>query len=339
MNWLENRWYSDKPAPCWLLPFECIYRRLSRRISDKAKQDSWQAHIPVIVVGNISVGGTGKTPLAITLVSLFKQWGYKPGIISRGYKSSAPEYPYMIHQGSSPAEAGDEPYLLYHRCQCPVVIDPDRTSAARLMLQETDCDLIISDDGLQHYKLDRDVEIVVVDGQRGLGNNHCLPAGPLREGGERLESVDYIISNGPIIKPLETSNPKCFEMVLEPLQFQHCTDISETRALKAFDDQTVHGVAGIGNPDRFFKTLKQHAGVDVVPHAMPDHHKYSIEDISFKDDLPVIMTEKDAVKIKEIAGDEHWYLEVSAVLPDNFVSQLREKLETVKEHKGILKNG
>lgn len=339
MSWLEKRWYSNKPAPCWLLPLEKLYRFLANRQNIKAKQNSWSSPVPVVVVGNISIGGTGKTPLAVELISLFKEWGYRPGIVSRGYKSSAPSYPYMVNNQSSPEEAGDEPYLLYHRCNCPVVIAPDRTSAAKLLLDKTDCDLIISDDGLQHYRLGRDIEICVIDGERGLGNKHCLPAGPLREDRQRLLDVDFVVSNGASDNRLIQESIPCFGMHLEPRRFRSCVNKEQTLGIDAFTGRTVHALAGIGNPNRFFRTLEKYAGVNVIAHSMQDHQAYTEPDIHFQDDFPVLMTEKDAVKIKEIAGDEHWYLEVSAALPDNFTSQLREKLELVKEQKGNSNNG
>lgn len=339
MSWLEQRWYSGKPAPCWLLPLAKLYRFVAERQSRKAQEQSWSAPVPVIVVGNINIGGTGKTPLAIELIALFKEWGFSPGVVSRGYKSTAPAYPYLINDKSSPEEAGDEPYLLYHRCNCPVVIDPDRTAAARLLLQETHCDLIISDDGLQHHQLGRDIEIAVIDGERGLGNGHCLPAGPLRENAERLLSVDFVITNGRLVSELSIQPHSIYQMDLKPARFRHCADKNKLLELDAFKGQTVHALAGIGNPGRFFKTLETVAGVRVIRHPMRDHQAYTGQDLRFGDNHPVLMTEKDAVKIKDIAGEVHWYLEVSASLPDNFTSRLREKLETLKEHKGIVNNG
>ncbi|MGH1462232.1 MAG: tetraacyldisaccharide 4'-kinase [Neptuniibacter sp.] len=340
MSWLEKRWYSDKPAPFWLLPMERLYRYLAIKAARKSKQNSWQAPVPLIIVGNISVGGTGKTPLVVSLVALLRERGYKPGIISRGYKSTAPQYPYLLSDVSSAEDAGDEPYLLYKRCKCPVVIDPDRRAAAQLLLKETDCDLIISDDGLQHYRLQRDIEIVVVDGERGLGNEHCLPAGPLRETADRLKSVDYIVTNGPLCKPLIGIDTQLVQqMVLVPSRFVNCRNPEKELPVDVFKGQTVHALAGIGNPERFFNALQEYSSVEIIRHAKPDHCVYQSADICFDDELPVLMTEKDSVKIEDIAGDEHWYLEVSATLPDNFISQLQTKLETVKEHKGNLNNG
>lgn len=339
MSWLERRWYSEKNAPVWLYPLEKLYRILAAHKAKKDKQQVCSQHVPVIVVGNISVGGTGKTPLVLSLLSELKKQGFKPGIISRGYKSKAPEYPYHLNEKSTPEQAGDEPYLLYKRGGCPVVIDANRCSAAKLLLQKNECDLIISDDGLQHHQLGRDIEIVVIDGQRGLGNGHCIPAGPLRESAERLNSVDFIVSNGPLTRGLGSGNKAVSQMDLVTAQFVNCADPEQVAPIDYFKGQHVHAVAGIGNPERFFKTLENELGISIERHPMRDHSAYTREDVTFTDKHLVIMTEKDAVKVKEFANHDHWYLEVSARLPDNFMSQLINKLEQVKEHKGMKKNG
>ncbi len=331
MSWLERRWYSNQPVPRWLLPLEKLYSCLANKNSAQAKSKQWQSPVPVIVVGNISVGGTGKTPLVVYLIELLRAKGYRPGIVSRGYKSAAPEYPFMITSAATPEQAGDEPYMLYKRCRCPIVIDADRCAAAKLLLEETDCDLIISDDGLQHYRLGRDVEIAVIDGKRGIGNGHLLPAGPLREGQARFDSVDFIVRNGTADESLLAGKSNLYQMDLTPQRLVNCQKRSVSLDVEGLAGSTVHALAGIGNPKRFFSVLQEQAKVTVLPHAMPDHYKYQPEDLQFGDDLAIVMTEKDAVKVQAFASDSSWYLEVSAQLPDNFSSQLLEKLQTVQK--------
>ena len=198
MTWLEKRWYSTS-TPLLLLPFEWLFRLLVllRRLAFRlGLKPSYALPVPVIVVGNISVGGTGKTPLVVWLVSLLRKAGYHPGIVSRGYGGKAERWPQQVRPDSDPQTVGDEPVMLAQRCACPIVAAPDRVAAAKLLLKHTKCDLIITDDGLQHYRLKRDIEIVVVDGERRFGNGHCLPAGPLREPQSRLAEVDFVIANG-----------------------------------------------------------------------------------------------------------------------------------------------
>ncbi|WP_415896311.1 tetraacyldisaccharide 4'-kinase [Neptuniibacter sp. QD57_21] len=334
---LEGRWYSEKPAPCVLKPFSALYRFLAKRKKDADLQQAWVAPVPVIIVGNISVGGTGKTPLTISLVERLKLEGYKPGIISRGYKSKATQFPFDVTTAGSPELAGDEPFMLAQRCQCPVIIDPNRPSAARYLLDNYECDLIISDDGLQHYRLDRDIEIVVIDGERGLGNRVLMPAGPLREEPDRLRSVDLIVSNGCLqSKIAEAATVE--EMFLQPTALKNClTD--EELSLDALSGKQVHAVAGIGNPQRFFNTLEQELKVTVIPHAKPDHSFYTVEDFQFSDDYPVIMTEKDAVKVTEFAQSHCWYLQIKAQLAERFYAQLLDKLKIAIANKGKTQNG
>lgn len=337
MNWLERRWYADRPAPCYLKPLAALYRFLSQRKQRKDLKQQWCAPVPVIIVGNISVGGTGKTPFTTYLIPLLISQGYKPGIISRGYKSQAPHYPFDVSKAESPIEAGDEPYLLYKRCHCPVIIGSDRVAAAQYLLSHYDCDLIISDDGLQHYRLGRDIEISLIDARRGLGNGAIMPAGPLREGPDRLAQVDYVVVNGDgynLPFPVE----EVAVMQLVPSVFKSCTG-PETKSLNAFNNTSAHAVAGIGNPQRFFDLLKMQFSIKVIEHAKPDHYHYSEEDFRFDDNLPVLMTEKDAVKITEPALKNAWYLEVEAQLPEDFERQLLAKLADIYKQKGMKQNG
>jgi len=318
---IEQRWYSDAPVPWYLKCLEPVYRVLSAVDRRRKRAASWRAPVPVIVVGNITVGGTGKTPMVSWLVELLREAGYKPGIVSRGYKAKPPSFPWLVSTRDEPGVAGDEPLMLARRCQCPLVIDPDRSRAARLLLEKTDCDLIISDDGLQHLSLARDIELVILDGARGIGNGRCLPAGPLREPAERLRSVDFVISNG---EPRCTLPRTDFIMTLAPQRFH--TLAGEQLALSHFEGQTVDAVAGIGNPQRFFDTLS-HLDISVNGHAFADHHTYERQELLFSPQKPLLTTEKDAVKWQSLDLPDAAWLEIRAVLPDPFAQALLAKLK------------
>lgn len=323
----EKHWYSDAPPPWYLTLLEPLYCLLSARDRARKRARQWRAPVPVIVVGNITVGGTGKTPLVSWLVNTLRDAGYKPGIVSRGYKATPPSFPHKVLQDDTPAIAGDEPLMLAQRCRCPLVIDPDRTRAVKHLLDTENCDLIISDDGLQHLALGRDIEIVVVDGARGLGNGHCLPAGPLREPAERLATVDFVVSNGLLQHTLDKPSEV---MALQPQCFR--TLDGDQLPLTQFNGQRAYGVAGIGNPQRFFDSLTA-LGVDVEPHAFADHHKYSEQDLAFEPKLPLLTTEKDAVKWQALPLDNAAWLEIEAQLPDSFRQALLSKLKSLTQEK------
>jgi tetraacyldisaccharide 4'-kinase len=323
---IQQHWYG---APGWLrvlLPLEWIYRAVTsvRRWSFRiGVRRSEKIAVPVIVVGNITVGGTGKTPIVVALCAALKQAGYRPGIISRGYGAEPPHTPYAVTPQSNPLDAGDEPLLLALATTCPVVIAPDRVAAANYLLAantfpDQTCDVVISDDGLQHYRLQRDMEIAVIDGRRGLGNGHCLPVGPLREAASRLDSVDAVLVN---MAPSETSalRQPYQAFYLQPRAFVGLRDGREI-APSQWSERRVHAVAGIGNPGRFFDTLRT-LGLDVIEHPFPDHHPFSAADLSFGDRLPIVMTEKDAVKCVALAISA-WYLAVDAVLPDSLIEDI-----------------
>ncbi len=289
---------------------------------------SHTAGIPVIVVGNLTAGGSGKTPLALRIAEILREQGWKPGIVSRGYGGSARE-PREANIASDPAEVGDEPILLARRSGCPVWVAPGRVSACRaLRNQHPECDVIVTDDGLQHYALRRDVEVCVVDG-RGLGNGFLQPAGPLREPVSRLRSVDLVVVHGR--KALE--GIEGFAMSLEGDTLVRFTDARDRRSAQSFAGQRVHAVAGIGDPTRFFLHLARY-GLKVVPHPFPDHHPFSAGDFAFGDNDPVVMTEKDAVKCKRIVQDSpqtpFWVLPVSATVDPAFERRLLEKLRGPK---------
>jgi tetraacyldisaccharide 4'-kinase len=284
--------------------------------------------IPVIVVGNLTVGGSGKTPLVIWIAEFLKSKGWSPAIISRGYGAKAEgkmRTPRAATVASDAAEVGDEPIVLARRSGCPVWIGPDRVQvAAVLRAAHPDVDVLVLDDGLQHYRLRRDIEIAVVDA-RGLGNGFMLPAGPLREPRLRLRTVNAVVAHG-------DSPVKDFSMSLAGEEVHRMTDARERRSLKAFAGQKVHGAAGIGDPNRFFVHLGR-AGVKVIPHPFPDHHPFTARDLDFGDGLPVILTEKDAVKLRSAARPEWWVLPVSARLDPGFGAWLVRKLDECRRSK------
>ncbi|MBX9705808.1 MAG: tetraacyldisaccharide 4'-kinase, partial [Gammaproteobacteria bacterium] len=274
-------------------------------------------------VGNITIGGTGKTPLVIALVELLKAHGYHPGIISRGYvpRRSASTKPVPVTARSNPAEVGDETVLLANRTRCPLVVCANRILAAkRLLADHPECDIIISDDGLQHYALARDIEIAVLDGKRRLGNGFLLPAGALRELPSRLATVDFVVVNN--------SQPQSdeYKMTIESGNAYNLLHPEQQQALTAFAGQALHAVAGIGNPDTFFALL-QAQQLKIIAHAYPDHHHYSHDDLVFDDRLPVIMTEKDAVKCQALINERYWCLPITATLNSEFTEKLLAKVK------------
>ena len=276
-----------------------------------------RAGIPVVAIGNLTVGGSGKTPLAIHVAELLKARGWSPAIVSRGYGGTA-RAPRAVSLASDPAEVGDEPVLMARRAGCPVWVGADRAAVAvRLREEHPDCDVIVLDDGLQHYGLRRDLEIAVVDA-RAFGNGFMLPAGPLREPRTRLWSVDAVVAHG-------THAVKGYAMRLEGDEAHRATDARERRKLQSFAGERVHAVAGIGDPNRFFQHLST-LGLKLVPHPFPDHHPFRERDLEFGDGAPVLMTEKDAVKCKRFARPQHWVLPVRAVPDPAFDEWLLRRL-------------
>jgi tetraacyldisaccharide 4'-kinase len=330
---LQRRWYG-RPGWLWLLlPLELLYRliiMLRRFAYRRGLLASWRASVPVLVVGNIAVGGTGKTPVVIALCAELRKLGFSPGIISRGYGANPPSFPYLVTADSAVAASGDEPLLLARRTGCPVVIAPDRSAAARHLLQQHPCDILISDDGLQHYALARDIEWIVLDGARGIGNRHCLPVGPLREPKRRLNDAAALLINRTALPEtaetvVEPVAPR-FEFSLRPGAMVHLATGREVDAAQwCAAHPRVHAVAGIGNPQRFFATLRE-LGCAPVEHAFADHHAFGAQDLRFAEPLPVAMTEKDAVKCAAlVAGDaaaDIWFLRVDAALPDSLVASI-----------------
>jgi len=319
---MHKLWYGDHPFSYFVVPVSWLYRLIItiRRLAFAAGIfPISHLSVPVIVVGNITVGGTGKTPLVIWLANFLKSQGYFPGIISRGYGGMASSWPQQVCPDSDPAMVGDEPVMIARRTGCPLAVSPKRVSAAEDLIDKQQCNVIISDDGLQHLALGRDIEIAVVDSELRYGNERCLPAGPLREPLSRLNNVDLIVSNG---KPAQGE----FAMSLKTKGLLPVQGDGRYMTLEEFRGKTVHAIAGIGNPARFFRLLRHH-DIKVLEHPFPDHYVYSREDISFDDDYPIVMTEKDAVKCSQIGCEKHWYLQVDVELNDIFKHRINTLLK------------
>ena len=300
-----------------MLPLSAIYAAISgiRRFAyARHLARATRLSCPVVVVGNLSVGGTGKTPLVCWLAGQLIELGFRPGVVSRGYGGSS-RAARLVQAADDSNKVGDEAILLARRSRVPVATGRNRPAAAQLLIN-AGCDIIVSDDGLQHYALQRDCEIIVIDGDRRFGNGRLLPAGPLRETPARLERADAVVINGG-----DAENDGAMRMRLlatSAIAMKYGTP----KPLREFSGQPVHAVAAIGNPQRFFSMLRA-VGISVVEHALPDHAKLGIDDISFPDDLPVLMTEKDAVKCRDIAGPHHWYVPVSVAFAAGDAEKLR----------------
>jgi tetraacyldisaccharide 4'-kinase len=313
------RHWNHRGLLAWLLwPASLVFGLLVflRRLFTRGRR----VGIPVIVVGNITVGGSGKTPLVLALCELLKARGWKPAIVSRGYGARI-ETPRAATLADEAEAVGDEPIVLARRSGCPVWVGADRVAVIQaLRAVHPEVDVVVLDDGLQHYRLRRDLEIAVLDA-RGLGNGFLLPAGPLREPARRLRSVHAVVSHG---APLEG-----FAMSLEGAELHRMTDARDRRPASAFAGQKVHAVAGIGDPNRFFLHLGR-LGLKVLPHPFPDHHAFSPRELDFGDDAPVLMTEKDAVKLRRAARPNWWVLPVSAKLDKAFAAWLSERLDELR---------
>lgn len=319
-------WYQGHPALSLLAPLEALYRHVAqrRRHAFKAGDPApWKAPVPVVVVGNITVGGTGKTPMILWLIKHCHQAGLRVGVISRGYGARPPNFPWLVSSSDSAEVSGDEPLLIVQRSGVPLAIDPDRPKAAQALLAAHELDLILCDDGLQHYRLGRDLELVLIDATRGLGNRRCLPAGPLREPPERLREVDAVLYNG---QTGDSANG--YGMIVKPTGLINLLS-GERVGLGHFPaGQVMHAVAGIGNPQRFFSTLEA-LNWRPTEHAFADHATYSAASLAFTPALPVVMTEKDAVKCRSFAQAHWWYLVVDAQPSPAFATWLDARLATL----------
>lgn len=338
-NIIEHIWYGRVarywPAVILLWPLSLLFRALAASRQFFLIRQQKKLPIPIIVVGNISVGGTGKTPLLCALAEALTQRGVRVGIISRGYGGTHHGEPRTVSPQDDAQEVGDEPLLLARTTQCSVVIAHKRWAAAQYLIAHHAVDVLLSDDGLQHYALPREVEIAVLDGQRGVGNGFLLPAGPLREPASRLRSVDFVVINGELSPAQQNNLPSNVNGSVFKLLPQSWVSVKTGEVLPLDAMKTnigVRAVAGIGNPERFFSTVRQ-LGFSVEQKAFPDHHIFLANELSFGDEMPVLMTEKDAVKCATFA-QEHWYaLRVAMALPDTWVDAVWKAAQ--QKHKKV----
>ena len=337
MSVIEHFWYRLRPAHLLLIPLSLLFRAAvwaRRALYARGILRSERLAVPVVVVGNISVGGTGKTPLVLWLADLLRSEGWRPGIVTRGHGGT--QQVQEVTPDSDPARAGDEPVLLARRSGVPVFAGRRRSAAARALLAaHPQCDVVIADDGLQHYALARDIEIAVVDGERRFGNGWLLPAGPLREPVRRLEQVDAIVVNdsgvigdsgmidGGLLPKLRTAR---HQMKLRGASLVNVRDPRRSVPPEAFANGPVHALAGIGHPQRFFEHLRR-LGLTVRPQPFPDHHPFTPEDLAFAQDAPLLMTEKDAVKCRAFARETWWYLPIAAQVDPALAALVLDKLK------------
>lgn len=350
MTSLTNYWQTINIVSVLLSPVSLLYCSLvvmRRWMYQVGLLRSYQSSLPIIVVGNIYIGGNGKTPFVIWLVKQLKSAGYKPGIVSRGYgalidKNTDLAFPRQVNLQQDQLLFSDEPVLIQQSTDCPVSIDPVRTHAVQKIEQATDCDIIISDDGMQHYAMSRDIEINISDAKRLYGNGLCLPAGPLREGRQRLNSVDYHVFNISRLqaqastfedRTAENEFYMVYELnTLQPLSGGESSAVS----LNDLKGKTVHAVAGIGEPDNFFSLLRDY-GLTIIEHPFADHYQYQAEDLIFSEPYPIIMTEKDAVKCRSLSPDDTipdcWFLPIQAKLDDGLIASIIKQLDILTLNK------
>ncbi len=322
---IERIWSGSSLVYLLLLPLSWLYGLVSGliRLSYRCGlRKSWRAPVPVVVVGNLTAGGNGKTPMVIWLVEQLQQRGYRVGVVSRGYGGKAEAYPLLLNTSTTTRQAGDEPVLIYQRTAAPVAISPNRAEAVQALLKQHRLDIVITDDGLQHYALQRDFELVVIDGVRRFGNGWWLPAGPMRERVSRLNSVDALITNGGVAQPGE---------IAMRLQAREAVNVATGERRPAVELPHVVAMAGIGHPPRFFATLEK-LGVDVEREvAFADHQEYQHDPLAalVTPGQTLLMTEKDAVKCRAFAQPNWWYLPVDAVLPSEQAEQLLQNIEAL----------
>ena len=322
-SFVVDSWYKKSLWLYLLYPFSMLFslltsRRRKRYLENKV--ESFKSEVPVIVVGNLTIGGTGKTPLVKYIASELLKKGYKPGIVSRGYGGKF-KGTIQVKKDTPVKETGDEAQILA-KLGLPFYIDKNRVRAVKSIIKNHDCNVIISDDGLQHYKMGRDIEIAVIDGKRRFGNNLTFPAGPLRESRKRLDSVDFIINNS---GPTQEGE---FLMNISPSKFVHLKS-GKSYSVKDWPmHKQVHAVAGLGNPGRFFDLLDR-LGFDIIRHPFPDHYNFSSSDVYYLDHLPIVMTEKDAAKCKNFDNNKIWYLTIDADVSNKFIENLDKKLKSI----------
>lgn len=311
-NWFQKQWESLTLWHILLIPISWLFGavvRLRKSLYQLGWLKSYRLSVPVIIVGNITVGGTGKTPFVIWLVAQLKQQGYSPGVICRGYRGSANQVLEVV-SNSNPLEVGDEPVLIAKRTQCPVFVGANRVAAGQLLLKSyPQCNVILSDDGLQHYRLQRDVEIALINSNDAFGNGQLLPAGPLREKLVRLQKVDAIVDSG-VSEVNQNKMPPIFNMQLLGGDFYRINGLEQQPAC-FFAGKNLVAIAGIGKPVRFFKQLSA-LGLKFEQYIFPDHHAYTAQDLAGFREKTLLMTEKDAVKCQAFDSANAWYLPVEA---------------------------
>jgi len=314
---IEKVWYSKNIFSLLLSPLSFIYISiiyLRYNLYQLGLISITKINVPTIVIGNIVAGGTGKTPLVIWLAKHFKDKGFLPGIVSRGYGGTYLSNIELVKPTSNPLLVGDEPVIIARNTNCPVVVAKKRVKGAKELVEKYNCNIILCDDGMQHYSLARDIEIAVIDGQRRFGNNYCFPAGPLREPKSRIFKADLIVSK---------YNARTYEHKMDYTynQLVSLNELSKTIPISDLHGMTVHAIAGINNPDHFFSYLRSNK-LELIIHKFPDHYLYREDDVKFDDNFPVVMTEKDAVKCLNYSSDKYWYIPISAELSKLFVCDL-----------------
>ena len=321
MKSLDHYWYTSSIINWLLLPLSwlyCLVAIIRRKLYRLNLLHSYSSPVPVIVIGNIVVGGSGKTPLLLSLCEYIQQKGFKPGVVSRGYGGSVNGVK-QVQQADLAEVVGDEPMMIFQRTRLPVVVGADRVAAIDYLLKNNECDIVLSDDGMQHYRMQRDLEIAVIDADRGFGNGFCLPAGPLRERVSRLQQADIIAYNG---ISSEVSDKSSYSLQIVSLMKLNS---DESRTLDSFTQKPVHVIAGIGNPQRFFRQLRQN-GIEIIEHAFPDHHSYQQQDFSDWSKACIIMTEKDAVKCGHLTLTDAWVARAEALFSDTLEASLSASL-------------
>lgn len=322
---IVNAWYRKSSWLYLLVPLAALYRVLAarRRVRLEAQRRVDPSWPPIVVIGNITVGGTGKTPLIIALARALRNLGLRPGIVSRGYGGHPAHTPCEVTALSSVEEMGDEAVMMRRSVECPMVVDPNRVRAINALLKVQRCDVILSDDGLQHYAMPRDLEVVVLDGERLFGNAMRLPAGPLREGRARLREVNYVVVNGgerahwqDVIAAIG-GTPTPGAMTLRATQWVNMNTGARIglRELPVAANGCLHALAGIGNPERFFNSVRE-LNYQPLCHPFPDHYRYAPQDLAFNPVDTVVMTHKDAVKCERFATQNYWYLDTELDLED-----------------------
>lgn len=331
MKSLAHYWYHPNVMTWLILPFllplswfYCVLSIIRRKLYQLNIKKSYAATTPLVVVGNIVAGGSGKTPLLISLCEYLKAKGFKPGVVSRGYGGSETGIR-QLKDTDSAEHVGDEPLMIQQRTQVPVVIGADRVAAVSYLLQNNQCDIVLSDDGLQHYRMQRNLEIAVVDASRLFGNGFCLPAGPLRESTSRLQEVDLVVYSGVVSNAVAAkSNNEICSYALKFIEFIHIKK-GNCVPVEHFAGRSVHAVAGIGNPSRFFMQLREN-DVKVTEHAFADHYVYQQSDFADWQNECIIMTEKDAVKCRHLPLPDAWLVRVEAEMSETLMNQLEAKM-------------